>query len=51
MMLITILIPAEESGFVVFNPETSPTAQGESVPEAIDNLQEATEPDLEEFPL
>ena len=51
MTLTAVLTPAEEGGFVAFNPETGTTAQGESVPEAISNLREATELYLEEFPL
>ncbi len=51
MTLTAVLIPAEEGGFVAFNPETGTTTQGESVPEAIHNLSEATELYLEEFPL
>ena len=51
MTLTAVLIPAEEGGFVAFNPETGTTTQGESVPEAISNLREATELYLEEFPL
>lgn len=51
MTLTAVLIPAEEGGFIAFNPETGTTTQGESVPEAIANLQEATELYLEEFPL
>jgi predicted RNase H-like HicB family nuclease len=51
MTLTAVLIPAEEGGFVAFNPETGTTTQGESVPEAISNLQEATTLYLEEFPL
>ena len=51
MTLTAVLIPAEESGFIAFNPETGTTTQGESVPEAIANLQEATALYLEEFPL
>ena len=51
MTLTAVLIPAEEGGFVAFNPETGTTTQGESVPDAIDNLREATEIYLEEFPL
>lgn len=46
-----VLIPAEEGGFVAFNPETGTTTQGESVSEAILSLTEATELYLEEFPL
>ena len=51
MTLTAVLTPAEEGGFVAFNPETGTTTQGESVPEAIANLQQATELYLEEFPL
>ena len=51
MSFTAVLIPAEEGGFVAFNPETGTTTQGESVTEAISNLQEATELFLEEFPL
>jgi len=50
MTLTAVLIPAEEGGFVAFNPETGTTSQGESVPDAIGNLKEATELYLEEFP-
>ena len=49
MMLSAVLIPAEEGGFVAFNPETGTTTQGESIPEALDNLREATELYVEEF--
>ena len=51
MLLTAVLIPAEESGFVAYNPETGTTTQGETVPEAIENLREATELHLEEFPV
>jgi predicted RNase H-like HicB family nuclease len=51
MVLTAVLIPAEEGGFIAYNPETGTTTQGESVPEAITNLREATELYLEEFPL
>ena len=51
MLLTAVLIPAQEGGFVALNPETGSTTQGESVPEAIANLREATELYLEEFPL
>jgi predicted RNase H-like HicB family nuclease len=51
MLLTAILIPAEEGGFVAINPETGSTTQGESVPEAVANLREATELYLEEFPI
>jgi len=51
MTLTAVLIPAEEGGFIAFNPETGTTTQGESVPEAIGNLREGTELFLEEFPV
>jgi predicted RNase H-like HicB family nuclease len=51
MTLTAILMPADEGGFVAFNPETGTTTQGESVSEAVQNLSEATELYLEEFPL
>jgi predicted RNase H-like HicB family nuclease len=51
VLLTAVLIPAEEGGFIALNPETGSTTQGESVPEAITNLREATELYLEEFPL
>jgi predicted RNase H-like HicB family nuclease len=51
MVLTAVLMPAEEGGFVAFNPETGSTTQGETVPEAVANLREATELYLEEFPL
>jgi predicted RNase H-like HicB family nuclease len=51
MTLTAVLIPAAEGGFVALNPETGSTTQGESVPEALANLREATELYLEEFPI
>ena len=51
MTLTAILTAAPEGGFVALNPETGTTTQGESVPEALDNLREATELYLEEFPI
>ncbi|MEP6602425.1 MAG: type II toxin-antitoxin system HicB family antitoxin [Spartobacteria bacterium] len=51
MLFTAVLIPAEEGGFIALNPETGSTTQGETVPEAVANLQEATELYLEEFPL
>ena len=49
MQLTAVLIPAEEGGFVALNPETGTTTQGDSIEEALANLQEATELYLEEF--
>lgn len=51
MLLTAVLIPAVEAGFVALNPETGSASQGESIPEALANLREATELYLEEFPL
>lgn len=50
MQLTAVLMPAEEGGYVALNPETGTSTQGESVEEALANLQEATELYLEEFP-
>jgi predicted RNase H-like HicB family nuclease len=51
MLLTAVLIPAPEGGFTALNPETGTTSQGESVPEALENLREATELYLEEYPI
>jgi predicted RNase H-like HicB family nuclease len=51
MLLTAVLMPAPEGGFTALNPETGTTTQGETVEEALANLQEATELYLKEFPL
>ena len=51
MLFTAVLMPAAEGGFTALNPETGTTTQGESVEEALANLQEATELYLEEFPM
>ena len=51
MELSEVLTPAQEGGYVAFNPETGTTTQGETVEEALANLAEATELYLEEFPM
>lgn len=51
MLLTAVLIPAPEGGYTALNPETGTTSQGETISEAVANLQEATELYLEEFPL
>lgn len=51
MMFSALLIPDPEGGFVALNPETGATTQGENVDEALENLREATELYLEEFPV
>jgi predicted RNase H-like HicB family nuclease len=50
MELSAVLNPAPEGGYVAFNPETGTTTQGDTVEEALQNLREATELYLEEFP-
>ena len=51
MELTAVLTPAEEGGFVALNPETGTTTQGETIEEAVANLQEATTLFLAEFAL
>jgi predicted RNase H-like HicB family nuclease len=51
MELTAVLAPAEEGGYVALNPETGTTTQGETIEDAIANLQEATELYLSEFPI
>ena len=49
MELTAVFAPAEDGGYSALNPETGTTTQGESIEEALANLQEATELYLEEF--
>lgn len=51
MQLTAVLTPAEEAGYIAFNPETGTTTQGETIEEALLNLRKATELYLEEFPI
>jgi predicted RNase H-like HicB family nuclease len=51
MELSAVLTPAAEGGYIALNPETGTTTQGETVEAALDNLREATELYLEEFPM
>lgn len=51
MQLTAVLTQAEEGGFIALNPETGTTTQGETLDEALLNLQEATALYLDEFPL
>ena len=51
MELTAVLIRDEQGGFTAMNPETGSTTQGETVEKALENLCEATELYLEEFPL
>jgi predicted RNase H-like HicB family nuclease len=48
MQVTAVLTPAEEGGYVAYNPETGTTTQGETVEEALANLREAVELYLEE---
>ncbi len=47
MQITAVLNPAEEGGYVAYNPETGTTTQGETVEEALANLKEAVELYLE----
>lgn len=51
MQVTAVLMPAEEGGFVAYNPDTGTTTQGETIGEALANLREAVELYLEEFPM
>ena len=51
MILIAVLTPDPDGGYVALNPETGTTSQGESVSDALANLKEATELYLQEFGL
>ena len=49
MQLTAVITPADEGGYVAFNPETGTTKQGETIEEAVSNLKDATAIYLEEF--
>lgn len=51
MQLTAVLSHAEEGGYIALNPETGTTTQGETIDEALKNLQEATTLYLKEFPI
>lgn len=51
MQVSAVLTPAEEGGYIAFNPETLTTTQGETIEEALANLKEAVELYLEVAPL
>ncbi|HLV08244.1 MAG TPA: type II toxin-antitoxin system HicB family antitoxin [Croceibacterium sp.] len=51
MQVTAVLTPAEEGGFVAYNPDTGTTTQGDTLEEALNNLREAVELYLEEFPM
>ena len=49
MQLTAVITQAEEGGFIAMNPETGTTTQGETINEALLNLQDATALYNEEF--
>ena len=51
MQVTAVLTPAEEGGYVAFNPEAGTSTQGDTVEGAVANLREAVELYLEEFPM
>jgi predicted RNase H-like HicB family nuclease len=51
MQVTAVLSPAEEGGFIAYNPETGTTTEGETIEEALTQLREAVSLYLEEFPL
>jgi predicted RNase H-like HicB family nuclease len=51
MILTAVLTQDSDGGYIAFNPETGTTTQGETMPEALSNLKEATALYLEEFPM
>lgn len=51
MKLFTAIIQKEEDMYVAKCPEIGTASQGKTIEEAINNLKEATELYLEEFPL
>jgi predicted RNase H-like HicB family nuclease len=51
MQVTAVLTPAEEGGYVAFNPETGTTTEGETVEEALANLREAVELFLQDEPM
>jgi predicted RNase H-like HicB family nuclease len=51
MTLTAVLTQDPDGGYIALNPETGTTTQGETMPEALTNLKEATALYLEEFPM
>ncbi len=51
MNTFTAILHKEENLYVAECPEAGTASQGETIEEAVQNLQEATELYLEEFPL
>jgi len=51
MVQLSAIITKEEDMYVATCPEVGTASQGETIEEALENLKEATELYLEEFPL
>ncbi|MBU1245709.1 MAG: type II toxin-antitoxin system HicB family antitoxin [Nanoarchaeota archaeon] len=51
MKTFTAFIQKEEEMYIANCPEVGTTSQGNTIEEALDNLKEATELYLDEFPL
>jgi predicted RNase H-like HicB family nuclease len=51
MQITAVLTPASEGGYVVYNPETGVTTQGETIDDALANIREAVELHLQDFPI
>lgn len=51
MQFTAVIWPAEEGGYCVMNPETGCASQGETVEEALANIEEATTLYLEDVQL
>ncbi len=51
MSLFTAIVTKEDNLYVAQCPEVGTASQGETIEKAVENLQEATELYLEEFPM
>lgn len=51
MQMTAVLTPAEEGGFIAYNPDTGTTTQGDTMEDSLANLREAVELYLEDFPM
>lgn len=51
MNTFTAILHKEENLYVALCPEVGTASQGETIEKAVENLQEATELYLEEFPM
>jgi len=51
VVTLTAVVHKEEDVYVAECPEVGTASQGETIEEAVENLKEATELYLEEFPL